>query len=81
MTRSLTERRRAEATASPDWIKPQLTKLVDEPPAGPEWLDEIKFDGYRMHARRESETPTSRFEERAPIVHTRTGDSRLRPAP
>src|SRR5207248_3155396 len=43
--------RRAEATALPAWIKPQLTKLVDAPPDGPEWLHEIKFDGYRMHAR------------------------------
>jgi bifunctional non-homologous end joining protein LigD len=50
MTRSLTGRR-AEATALPDWVKPQLTKLVDEPPEGPEWLHEIKYDGYRMHAR------------------------------
>jgi ATP-dependent DNA ligase len=40
---------RAEATALPSWIKPQLTKLVDAPPEGPEWLHEIKFDGYRMH--------------------------------
>src|SRR5689334_8733575 len=31
-------------------VKPQLTKLVDAPPDGPEWLHEIKFDGYRMHA-------------------------------
>jgi ATP-dependent DNA ligase len=51
MTRSLAGGRRAEATALPGWIKPQLTKLVDEPPEGPEWLHEIKFDGYRMHAR------------------------------
>jgi DNA ligase D-like protein (predicted ligase) len=51
MTRSLAGGRRAEATALPIWIKPQLTKLVDEPPEGPEWLHEIKFDGYRMHAR------------------------------
>ena len=36
--------------ALPSWIKPQLTKLVDQPPDGPEWLHEIKFDGYRMHA-------------------------------
>jgi bifunctional non-homologous end joining protein LigD len=35
----------------PHWIKPQLTRLVDEPPDGPDWLHEIKFDGYRMHAR------------------------------
>jgi DNA ligase D-like protein (predicted ligase) len=35
----------------PKWIKPQLTRLVDEAPAGPDWLHEIKYDGYRMHAR------------------------------
>jgi DNA ligase D-like protein (predicted ligase) len=51
MTRSLAGRRGAETTALPDWVKPQLTKLVDDPPDGPEWLHEIKFDGYRMHAR------------------------------
>src|SRR3979409_85018 len=51
MTRSLAGGRRAEATALPSWIKPQLTKLVDAPPDGPDWLHEIKFDGYRMHAR------------------------------
>jgi bifunctional non-homologous end joining protein LigD len=37
--------------ALPGWIKPQLTKLVDHAPDGPDWLHEIKFDGYRMHAR------------------------------
>jgi ATP-dependent DNA ligase len=51
MTQSLAGRRRAEATALPNWIKPQLTKLVEQPPEGTEWLHEIKFDGYRMHAR------------------------------
>ena len=35
----------------PKWIKPQLTRLVDEAPAGGSWLHEIKYDGYRMHAR------------------------------
>jgi bifunctional non-homologous end joining protein LigD len=35
----------------PKWIKPQLARLVDEAPAGPDWAHEIKFDGYRMHAR------------------------------
>ena len=35
----------------PKWVKPQLCKLVDAPPQGPEWLHEIKYDGYRMHAR------------------------------
>jgi hypothetical protein len=35
----------------PKWIKPQLTRLVDEAPAGSGWLYDIKYDGYRMHAR------------------------------
>ena len=46
-------RRRADATALSAWVKPQLTKLVDQAPDGPEWLHELKFDGYRMHARLE----------------------------
>jgi DNA ligase D-like protein (predicted ligase) len=37
--------------ALPEWVKPQLAKLVDDPPDGSDWLHEIKFDGYRMHAR------------------------------
>src|SRR5262245_63207276 len=51
MPRSLDDWRRSEATALPGWIKPQLTKLVDQAPDGPDWLHEIKFDGYRMHTR------------------------------
>ena len=35
----------------PVWISPQLTQLVDAAPEGDDWLHEIKFDGYRMHAR------------------------------
>jgi len=35
----------------PAWIRPQLTELVKEAPDGPEYLHEIKFDGYRFHAR------------------------------
>ena len=35
----------------PEWIPPQLTQLVDAAPEGDDWLHEIKFDGYRMHAR------------------------------
>lgn len=38
-------------TALPQWIRPQLTELVDAAPEGSQWLHEIKFDGYRMHAR------------------------------
>jgi ATP-dependent DNA ligase len=35
----------------PEWIRPQLTELVDAAPDGPECCMKIKFDGYRMHAR------------------------------
>jgi bifunctional non-homologous end joining protein LigD len=38
-------------TALPRWIRPQLTRLVDAAPEGDAWLHEIKYDGYRMHAR------------------------------
>jgi bifunctional non-homologous end joining protein LigD len=35
----------------PKWIKPQLTRLVEEAPMGDGWVHEVKYDGYRMHAR------------------------------
>jgi bifunctional non-homologous end joining protein LigD len=41
----------SESVRPPMWIKPQLTRLVDEAPTGKDWLHEIKYDGYRMHAR------------------------------
>ena len=50
MARSVTGRR-TPASALPQWIRPQLTELVVEAPEGDQWLHEIKYDGYRMHAR------------------------------
>src|SRR2546423_6753142 len=44
-------RRVVERTSLPAWVKPQLAALVKDAPDGPDWLHEIKFDGYRMHAR------------------------------
>src|SRR6516225_9700413 len=44
-------RRRGEQASPPTWIKPQLAKLVETAPDGPDWLHELKLDGYRMHAR------------------------------
>jgi bifunctional non-homologous end joining protein LigD len=35
----------------PQFIPPQLSQLVEKPPSGPQWLHEIKLDGYRMAAR------------------------------
>jgi bifunctional non-homologous end joining protein LigD len=37
--------------AMPDFIEPQLTKLVDRAPAEPGWVHEIKLDGYRLQLR------------------------------
>src|SRR6185312_13158263 len=34
----------------PAFVAPQLASLVDTPPAGNEWLHEIKYDGYRAIA-------------------------------
>ena len=39
--------------ALPEWKRPQLTQLVQEAPEGDQWLHEIKYDGCRMHARRD----------------------------
>lgn len=35
----------------PRFIKPQLATLVKQPPAGDEWIEEMKYDGYRMLSR------------------------------
>jgi hypothetical protein len=35
----------------PQWIPPQLTQLVETAPSGPQWLHEIKLDGFRMAIR------------------------------
>lgn len=34
----------------PDFVKPQLATLRDDPPSGNEWIHELKFDGYRVQA-------------------------------
>jgi ATP-dependent DNA ligase len=43
--------RQPERGSPPTWVKPQLAALVEKAPDGPDWLHEIKLDGYRMHAR------------------------------
>ena len=35
----------------PSFIPPQLSQPVEKPPSGPQWLHEIKLDGFRMSAR------------------------------
>jgi bifunctional non-homologous end joining protein LigD len=38
----------------PEFVEPQLAKLVDRAPAGGGWAHEIKFDGYRIQMRVEN---------------------------
>jgi len=40
-------RRGLKRAALPAFVAPQLATLVDVPPAGENWLHEIKYDGYR----------------------------------
>jgi bifunctional non-homologous end joining protein LigD len=54
--RSKSKRRSAKTKAEPlpDFVELQLATLVDKPPQGPNWLHEMKFDGYRLLVRLES---------------------------
>ena len=38
----------------PKFVPPQLSQPVEKPPSGPQWVHEIKLDGYRMAARIDS---------------------------
>jgi ATP-dependent DNA ligase len=39
----------------PGFIQPCQPALADRPPAGPGWLHEIKFDGYRVIGRKDGD--------------------------
>jgi bifunctional non-homologous end joining protein LigD len=45
---ALSRERRARL---PDFVPPSLAMLHSVPPDGPDWIHEIKFDGYRIEAR------------------------------
>src|SRR4026209_490713 len=46
-----TRQQRAAARKVPDFIEPELCKLVERPPDGDDWGHEAKLDGYRMQLR------------------------------
>jgi len=56
--------RSRNAAALPDFIEPELCKLLDSPPTQGDWGHEIKLDGYRMQLR---------IENGAATLKTRTG--------
>src|SRR4029079_1620112 len=44
----------AKARPMPSFVEAQLATLVKNPPEGPHWVHEIKYDGYRMLCRIEN---------------------------
>jgi bifunctional non-homologous end joining protein LigD len=54
----------AAAPELPEFIPPELATLADKPPAGQDWVHEIKFDGYRTQCR---------IENGRAVMRTRTG--------
>jgi bifunctional non-homologous end joining protein LigD len=54
----------AQKAAMPEKLAPQLATLVKTPPSGPQWVHEIKYDGYRM---------LCRIEDGAASLISRTG--------
>jgi bifunctional non-homologous end joining protein LigD len=44
-------KRKSKAGSLPTEIHVQLATLVAQPPHGPDWVHEVKFDGYRLIAR------------------------------
>jgi bifunctional non-homologous end joining protein LigD len=50
----------ASSSAMPAFLEPQLCRSVSRPPAGPGWVHEIKFDGYRIQLRVQNGAATLR---------------------
>ncbi|WP_439599234.1 DNA ligase D [Falsiroseomonas sp.] len=48
------------SAAVPPFVEPQLCRLVAAPPAGKDWLHELKIDGYRLQLRIEGGRATLR---------------------
>ena len=44
-------KRKDAASTLPAWTPPQLCQPVETTPSGPQWLHEIRLDGFRMAAR------------------------------
>src|SRR5205085_4248434 len=46
-------KRKSEVQHKNPFIEPCLPTLAKEPPAGPAWVHEVKFDGYRLQVHKE----------------------------
>ena len=65
---------RSRRTPPTGFIRPCQPRLVPRPPAGPDWLHEVKHDGYRVVARKQGERVTlwsrhaTHFTDRLPRI-------------
>jgi bifunctional non-homologous end joining protein LigD len=65
---------RSRRTRPAGFISPCQPLLVAQPPAGPDWLHEVKHDGYRLLARKRGERVTlwtrhgTLFSDRSPKI-------------
>jgi bifunctional non-homologous end joining protein LigD len=46
--KQMADKQVADRSAIPGWLAPQLATLVEEAPAGDDWIHEIKYDGFRI---------------------------------
>jgi bifunctional non-homologous end joining protein LigD len=56
--RAKAQRSRPAMSTMPGFVEPQLCASLSRPPAGKNWIHEIKFDGYRVQLRVEHSSPT-----------------------
>ena len=54
------ERKPRGSDLMPEFVVPELCKLIERPPSGAGWVHEVKFDGYRIQARVENGQPVLR---------------------
>jgi bifunctional non-homologous end joining protein LigD len=65
---------RSRRTPRAGFIHPAQPRLVDKPPAGPDWTHEVKQDGFRLLARKEGQRVTlwtrhgTKFTDRLPRI-------------
>ena len=63
-------KRRSAGSALPDFIPFATCLLVEQPPNGPDWVHEVKLDGWRLQIRVEDGTETLRTRNGHDYSHT-----------
>jgi ATP-dependent DNA ligase len=53
VSQSMKSGRSRQDAALPQFVPPQLSLPIEKPPSGPQWVHEIKLDGFRMAAHRQ----------------------------